>query len=110
MSCTRTPNLFFTPTAVQLAGDSSDNVTWHLSVDFSALGWTNLQKLWLTFAPALANSSAYASTEWSVTVSNWTVTRTQRCAPTPGRGAGVGEHRGRRSLGGQVRLLGVGPR
>ena len=66
--------LYFTPAAVQLAGGSSDNVTWHLSVDFSALGWTDLEKLWLTFAPALANSASYASTEWSVTVSNWTVT------------------------------------
>jgi hypothetical protein len=43
-------------------------------VDFSALGWTDIQKLWLTFAPALANGGAHGATEWQVMVSNWTVT------------------------------------
>jgi hypothetical protein len=67
-------NLAFTPASVQLSGGSSDNVPWHLRVDFSALGWTDIQKLWLTFAPALANGGAYAETEWQVVVSNWAVT------------------------------------
>jgi hypothetical protein len=66
-------NLYFSPSSVQLAGGSSDNVPWHISVDFSALGWTDLAKLWLTFAPALANSAAYAPTEWQVSATNWTV-------------------------------------
>jgi phage tail sheath gpL-like len=66
-------NLKFTPATIQLAGGSSDNVLWHVSVDFDALGWTDLTKLWLTFAPALANSTAYTPTEWSVQVTNWTV-------------------------------------
>jgi hypothetical protein len=57
-------NLYFTPAAVKLSGGSSDNVLWHVHVDFSALGWSDIQKLWLTFAPALSNSSAYAATEW----------------------------------------------
>jgi hypothetical protein len=30
-------NLYFTPAAVQLAGGSSDNVKWHVTIDFSAL-------------------------------------------------------------------------
>ena len=34
----------------------------------------DIQKLWLTFAPALGNGAAYADTEWSVTVTNWSVT------------------------------------
>ncbi|MBZ5579464.1 MAG: hypothetical protein LAP40_23135 [Acidobacteriia bacterium] len=66
-------NLYFTPEAAQLSGGSSDGVAWHFRIDFSALGWTDLQKLWLTFAPALANSGAYTATEWQVVVSNWTV-------------------------------------
>jgi phage tail sheath gpL-like len=67
-------NLYFSPSTVQLAGGSSDTVPWHLSIDFGALGWTNVTKVWLTFAPALAISAAYAPTEWSVNVTNWTVT------------------------------------
>ena len=66
-------NLSFTPHTVRLSGGSSDNVPWHVHVDFSTLGWTDIQKLWLTFAPALANGAAYASTEWQVVASNWTV-------------------------------------
>ena len=66
-------NLFFSPPSVQLAGGSSDNVRWHIAIDFAALGWTDVTKVWLTFAPALANSAAYTPTEWSVNVTNWTV-------------------------------------
>jgi hypothetical protein len=67
-------NLYFSPSALQLAGGSSDNVRWHVAIDFGALGWTDVTKVWLTFAPALANSAAYTPTEWSVNVTNWTVT------------------------------------
>ena len=67
-------NLYFTPQSVRLGGGNSDNVQWHVHVDFSALGWMDIQKLWLTFAPALANGCAYTATEWQVAVSNWTVT------------------------------------
>lgn len=67
-------NLFLAPHSIQLNGGTSDNVSWHVHVDFSALGWTDVQKLWLTFAPALANGGVYEPTEWQVVVSNWTVT------------------------------------
>lgn len=66
-------NLYFSPSALQLAGGSSDNVKWHLTIDFGALGWTDVTKVWLTFAPALANGGAYTPSEWSVNVTNWTV-------------------------------------
>ena len=66
-------NLAFTPQSARLSGGSSDHVLWHIHADFSALGWADIQKLWLTFAPALANGSAYSPTEWQVTVSNWAV-------------------------------------
>lgn len=69
-----TSTLLATSTNWQLSGGSSDSVLWSATANFSALGWFSIQKLWLTFAAALGNSAAYASTEFSVTVTNWTVT------------------------------------
>ncbi|MCL6507570.1 MAG: hypothetical protein K6T59_11130, partial [Bryobacteraceae bacterium] len=69
-------NLYFTPSAVQLAGGSSD-ATWRITIDFSAEGATDLQKIWLTFAPKLADSAAYQAQEWEAAFSNWTVADTQ---------------------------------
>ena len=80
-------DLYFTPAAVQLAGGSSDSVSWHVTADFNTLGWTDLSKLWLTFAPALRNSAAYASTEWSVAVTGWTVTGSNRPLKVAGPGS-----------------------
>ena len=55
-------NLYFTPaTSAQLAGGSSDGVAWSVTVDFSVLGWTSIQKLYLTFAAALSNGLPYGS-------------------------------------------------
>mgnify|MGYP005810440365 CR=1 FL=1 len=59
--------------AKKLAGGSSD-VTWHVKIDFSALGIDQLRQLWMTFAPRLPDSQAMADTEFQVTFSNWTVT------------------------------------
>jgi hypothetical protein len=69
-------NLYFTPPVVQLQGGSSDAV-WRVTIDFSAEGLTDLQKIWLTFAPKLADSAAYQAQEWQATFSNWTVSDTQ---------------------------------
>jgi hypothetical protein len=83
-------NLYFTPAgSTALTGGSSDGVTWHVTADFSTLGWTDLQKLWITFAPALANGAAYATTEWQVHVTNWTVVDTagHRALPVAGPGS-----------------------
>jgi len=66
--------LYFTATNWNLSGGSSDNVSWHVHIDFTALGWSNVDKVWWTIAPALPNSQAYQSTEWKMVVSNWTVT------------------------------------
>ncbi len=52
------------------------HLRWHLAacpIDFTALGIDQLRQAWLTFAPALTDSAAYADTEWSATFSNWTV-------------------------------------
>ncbi len=81
-------NLYFSPSTVQLAGGSSDNVRWHVTIDFGALGWTDVTKVWLTFAPALANSVAYTPTEWSVNVTNWTVTDPNGVRPLKVAGPG----------------------
>ena len=69
-------NLYFTPHLVQLQGGSSD-ATWRVTIDFSAEGLTDLEKIWLTFAPKLADSAAYQAREWQATFSNWTVTDTE---------------------------------
>lgn len=69
-------NLYFTPSVVQLQGGSSDAI-WRITIDFDAEGLTDLQKLWLTFAPKLADSAAYEPQEWQATFSNWTVTDAQ---------------------------------
>lgn len=81
-------NLYFSPPSVQLAGGSSDNVLWHLTIDFGALGWTNVTRVWLTFAPALANGAAYAPTEWIVSVTNWRVTDPNGVRPLKVAGPG----------------------
>jgi hypothetical protein len=65
-------NLYFTPAVVQLAGGSSD-ATWRVSIDFSAEDADSLQKIWMTFAPKLADSAAYEDEEWEATFSNWSV-------------------------------------
>ena len=70
--------LYFTmPTGVtswNLAGGSSDDVSWHARIDFGALGWSDVDKVWWTISPALANGQAYEPTEWKMVVTNWTVT------------------------------------
>ena len=62
--------LSFDQTQYQLAGGSSA-VTWNCSFDFTALGIDSIRQCWLTFAPSLANASAYTATEWLATFSNW---------------------------------------
>src|ERR1017187_6477425 len=66
--------LYFTATNWNLSGGSSDNVSWHVHIDLTALGWSSVDKVWWTIAPALPNSQAYQPTEWNVVVTNWTVT------------------------------------
>ena len=56
-----------------LSGGNSDNVTWHINLDFSALSIDYLRQAWLTFAPQLTTAAAYSSSEWTATFSNWSV-------------------------------------
>jgi hypothetical protein len=65
--------LYFSAASWNLAGGSSDNVSWHVHIDYPALGWNSVDKVWWTIAPALPNNQAYQSTEWKMVVTNWTV-------------------------------------
>jgi hypothetical protein len=53
-----------------LSGGTSA-VTWNCSFDFTALGIDSIRQCWLTFAPSLANATAYTATEWQATFSDW---------------------------------------
>jgi hypothetical protein len=66
--------LYFTASNWNLSGGSSDNVSWHVHIDFTALGWSNVDKIWWTIAPALPSHQAYPPTEWQMVVTNWSVT------------------------------------
>jgi hypothetical protein len=57
---------------LQLAGGNSD-VTWNVSLDFSALGVDQIRQAWITFAPRLPASGTYQDTEWTATFANWSV-------------------------------------
>jgi hypothetical protein len=63
----------FAPAAKNLSGGNSD-VTWHVSIDFGQLGLNDIQRIWMTLAPALANGAEYEDTEWEAEFTNWTVT------------------------------------
>ena len=58
---------------LQLAGGNSDDVTWHVSLDFAQLGIDQIRQAWLTFAPQLTASKAYADAEWTATFRNWQI-------------------------------------
>ncbi len=66
-------NLQILPTQANLSGGSSDAI-WTITLDFSALGITDIRQLWLTFAPPLANACAYAGNDWEAVFTNWTLT------------------------------------
>jgi hypothetical protein len=67
-------NLAVDNPVLQLSGGNSDDVTWNISLDCTALGMDNIRQAWLTFAPQLAAGAAYQDAEWCATFTNWTVT------------------------------------
>lgn len=69
-SLSKTATLKCTQSSVRFNGGSSD-VTWRCSIDFSARGINRLRQCWLTFAPPLANGSAFADTAWEAAFTNW---------------------------------------
>lgn len=65
-------NLHVDKAVLPLTGGSSD-VTWHVSLNFSALGIDQVRQAWITFAPALSNGAPYTDTEWTARFTNWSV-------------------------------------
>jgi hypothetical protein len=62
--------LSFDKSRIPLTGGTSE-VTWNCSLDFMALGIDTIRQCWLTFAPSLANGTAFTPAEWQATFSNW---------------------------------------
>ena len=73
MAVNKNANLRIAPTQANLSGGSSDAV-WRITLDFNALGLTNIRRMWLTFAPQLAVGAPYAGGDWEAAFSNWTLT------------------------------------
>ena len=71
-SLSKTGTLTFDQPTYQLSGGNS-NVTWNITIDFTAQMIDSLRQCWLTFAPALTNG-AYTASEWTATFSNWQLT------------------------------------
>ena len=69
----KTDTLKCTQSSVRFSGGRSD-VTWRCSVDFSARGIDQIRQCWLTFAPPLANGSAFQDSEWDAAFTNWNLT------------------------------------
>ncbi|HLW77794.1 MAG TPA: hypothetical protein VKS01_12430, partial [Bryobacteraceae bacterium] len=69
----KTSTLTLGPAVARLQGGSSA-ATWHVKLDFTALGIDQVRQMWLTFAPPLQNGAAYQGGEWSVIFANWRVT------------------------------------
>jgi hypothetical protein len=103
--------LYFSASDWNLSGGSSDNVSWHVHIDFTALGWSGVDKVWWTIAPALPNRQAYQSTEWQMVVTNWTGDQHARQVQARAQrgGAGVGPDRRRQHVGEHLRISGRPP-
>ena len=62
-----------TANPIQLTGGSSA-VTYHVKLDFSALGLTSVRQLVMTFAPLLADSADYTPALVDIVFSSWAIT------------------------------------
>jgi len=77
----KTGTCYLTPAGASKLTGGTDPTSIHVHLDFSALGLASVRQLWLTFAPALnydqgavnAALVAYAASEWTAVVTNWTV-------------------------------------
>ena len=65
-------NLFTDSSEVRLGGGSS-GATLRVTLDFAALGLTQIRQMWLTLAPRLTMAADYVPAEWSADFTNWTV-------------------------------------
>ena len=72
LAVNKNDNLKASQSQLQLTGGAS-TATLRVTLNFSDLGLTDVQQMWLTFAPRLANGAAMASQEWNAKFENWTV-------------------------------------
>jgi hypothetical protein len=77
LAVNKTDTLKASQSSLQLSGGDS-TATLRVNYDFSAnLGAAQagqIRKMWLTFAPRLADAQDFVSQEWSASFDNWTVT------------------------------------
>jgi hypothetical protein len=73
-------NLTTSAPSTKFIGGSSD-ARWRVSLDFSGLAIDQVRQMWLTFAPQLGDSAAYAGAEWDAVFSNWSVSDPKNVRP-----------------------------
>ncbi|MEJ5369984.1 MAG: hypothetical protein WHT08_16855 [Bryobacteraceae bacterium] len=54
-------------------GGGRSTAKLRVTLDFSALGQTQIRRMWLTLAPQLANGGDYTGAEWLAKFTNWQV-------------------------------------
>lgn len=92
----KTGTTFLTPTGTGKLTGGIDPTSYHVRIDFTALGINSLRQAWLTLAPRLNYDSgptnpalvAYVASEWSAVVSGWTVTDPSTVTPLSIAGPG----------------------
>ncbi|MDZ4802858.1 MAG: hypothetical protein SGI92_32255, partial [Bryobacteraceae bacterium] len=57
----------------QFSGGNTGH-TLRITLDFTALNLKQVRLMWLTFAPELANGSAYTGADWEARFTSWTLT------------------------------------
>ena len=72
-SVAKNSNLRTSAGEARLSGGSS-GATLRVTLDFAALGLTQIRQMWLTLAPRLTMEADYQPAEWSAEFTNWTVT------------------------------------
>jgi hypothetical protein len=65
-------NLTTSAPEVRLSGGAS-GATLRVTLDFAALGLTQIRQMWLTLAPRLTFAGDYQPAEWSADFTNWIV-------------------------------------
>ncbi len=59
-------------TLLPLEGGSSD-VTWRITLNFSAFNIEQIRRMWLTFSPSLRYGASIDHQEWEAVFTNWTL-------------------------------------
>lgn len=80
-------NANLTATALVTFASGSSAAKWTVSLDFTALGIDSVRQMWLTFAPKMPDSAAYADAEWTAEFTNWAVTGANRPLKVAGPGS-----------------------